>query len=217
MSVSEPPFYGTAESVKIQTGVTADSLGVIETDAELDEFIEDELREATDEINRFCNRTFFEPEEFTETKTGNGSDKLQLRHYPVTELVEINVRGENLGVDDVDIIQRRAFSGENNGVLKRQAGSRPHRNRWNPRQTYEITYLAGYDQPPKTVASVAEDMVIAGIREAIASNALTHNGGASNISMDGFSVTYDVPSALQSGDISETQHKRLEKLQRLGV
>ena len=215
--MSAMPFYGTAKSVKIQTGVTPDALGVIETDAELDTFIEDELREATDEINRFCNRTFFAPEEFTETRTGNGSNKLQLRHYPVTEIVDIDARGENVSADDVQIVQRRGFSGENNGILKKNPGTRPRRNRWNPRRVYEVTYMAGWEEPPATVASVAEDMVIAGIREAIASNASTHNGGASNISMDAFSVTYDVPSALHAGDISETQHKRLEKLQQISV
>jgi hypothetical protein len=59
-------------------------------------------------------------------------------------------------------------------------------------------------------------MVIAGLREAIGSNAYAEEG-ASSVSMDGFSVTYDLPGALRSGDITETQFKRLKKLQQVAV
>lgn len=211
-----PEYFGDVTSVIAQAGVSPSDLEGIDDDAELETFIEARLSGASDEIEEFCNRTFREPVEYTETREGNQSDTLQLRHYPVTEVVEIDARGEDIDTEDVSIVQRRGFQGRNTGILKRDPGRRPRSNVWRTGRQYEVTYMAGWEDPPGVVPSVAEDMTIAGIREAIGSNAFAEEG-ASSVSMDGFSVTYDVPSALRSGDISQEQYKRLEKLQQVAV
>ena len=212
----QPAYFGDVSSVVAQSGISPGDLEGVDTDAELESFIEDRLSGASEEIEEFCNRTFREPVEYTETREGNQSRTLQLRHYPVTEVVDIDARGESIGPDDVSIKQRAGFQGRNTGILKRDPGRRPRSNVWRSGRQYEITYMAGWESPPGVVPSVAEDMTIAGIREAIGSNAYADKG-ASSISMDGFSVTYDVPGALRSGDITETQFERLKRLQQVAI
>ena len=211
-----PAFFGEVSSVIAQSGVSPGDLEGINDQTALESFIEDRLTGASNEVEEFCNRTFREPVEYTETREGNQSDTLQLRHYPVTEVVEVDARGENIDVSDVSIVQRRGFQNRNTGILKRDPGRRPRSNVWRTGRQYEVTYMAGWEDPPGVVGSVVEDMVIAGLREAIGSNAYAEEG-ASSVSMDGFSVTYDVPGALRSGDITETQFKRLKKLQQVAV
>jgi hypothetical protein len=211
-----PAFFGEVSSVIAQSGVSPEDLAGINDQTALESFIEDRLTGASNEVEEFCNRTFREPVEYTETREGNQSDTLQLRHYPVTEVVSSDARGESIDTDDVSIKQRRGFQGRNTGILKRDPGRRPRSNVWRNGRQYEITYMAGWESPPGVVGSVVEDMVIAGLREAIGSNAYAEEG-ASSVSMDGFSVTYDVPGALRSGDITETQFKRLKKLQQVAV
>ncbi|UBF23454.1 SPP1 gp15-like head completion protein [Halorubrum tailed virus 28] len=211
-----PAYFGEVSSVIAQAGISPGDLEGVDTQAALESFIEDRLTGASNEVEEFCNRTFRQPVEYTETREGNQSDTLQLRHYPVTEVVAIDARGENIDASDVSIKQRRGFQGRNTGILKRDPGRRPRSNVWRSGRQYEITYMAGWESPPGVVGSVVEDMVIAGLREAIGSNAYAEEG-ASSISMDGFSVTYDVPGALRSGDITETQFKRLERLKQVAV
>jgi hypothetical protein len=211
-----PAYFGEVSSVIAQAGISPGDLEGIDDTAALESFIEDRLTGASNEVEEFCNRTFREPVEYTETREGNQSDALQLRHYPVTEVVAIDARGESIDTDDVSIKQRRGFQGRNTGILKRDPGRRPRSNVWRSGRQYEITYMAGWESPPGVVGSVVEDMVIAGLREAIGSNAYAEEG-ASSVSMDGFSVTYDIPSALRSGDITETQFSRLERLKQVAV
>ena len=212
----QPAYFGDVSSVVAQSGISPGDLEGVDDQAAVESFIEDRLTGASEEIEEFCNRTFREPVEYTETREGNQSRTLQLRHYPVTEVVAIDARGESIGPDDVSIKQRAGFQGRNTGVLKRDPGRRPRSNVWRSGRQYEITYMAGWDNPPGVVPSVAEDMTIAGIREAIGSNAYADKG-ASSVSMDGFSVTYDVPGALRSGDITETQFERLKRLQQVAI
>jgi hypothetical protein len=206
-----PDYFGDPDSVIAQSGLEPGMLEGVDSASEVTSFIEDRLRGASNEIEEFCNRTFREPVEYTETREGNNSAKLQLRHYPVTEVVAIDARGESLSADDVSIVQRRGFQGRNTGILKRDPGRRPDSNVFRSRRQYEITYMAGWESPPGVIGSVVEDMVIAGIREAIGSNQYAEKG-ASSISMDGFSITYNVPDAFRSGDITESQFKRVQKL-----
>jgi len=211
-----PAYFGEVSSVIAQSGVSPGDLEGIADQTALESFIEDRLTGASNEVEEFCNRTFREPVEYTETREGNQSAKLQLRHYPVTEVVSVDARGESIDTGDVSIVERRGFQGRNTGILKRDPGRRPRSNVWRTGRQYEVTYMAGWESPPGVVGSVVEDMVIAGLREAIGSNAYAEEG-ASSVSMDGFSVTYDVPGALRSGDITETQFKRLERLQQVAV
>jgi len=219
MSVTQSPdYFGSVDSVIAQSGLTPDMLEGVNTDAEVQTFIEDRLRGASQELEQFCNRQFRDPVEFEETREGNGTDTMQLRHHPVTSIVSLESKGNTLTEgDDYKLKERRNFAAaggadQNKGVLKRLG----RRTRWYRNVEYTITYEAGWTQPPGVIESVAEDMVIAGIREAIGSNAYASEG-ASSISMDGFSVTYDVPGALRAGDITESQFKRVESLRQLAV
>jgi hypothetical protein len=190
----------------------------VDTTAGVESYIEDRLRGASEELEDFCARQFREPVEFTEERDGNGTDTMQLRHYPVTNIVSLEAKGGTLTEgDDFKLKERRNFGAaggaeQNKGILKRLG----RRTKWYRNVEYEITYEAGWTQPPGVIESVAEDMVIAGIREAIGSNAYAEEG-ASSLSMDGYSVTYDVPGALRAGDITESQFKRVENLKHLAV
>jgi len=216
--MSAPPHYGAASSVITQTGLSPDDLAGIADETELKEFIRVELAEASDEINRFCNRTFFETDSHTETREGNGSETLQLSHYPVTNITSVEYGGTTLTEgDDFELVERsnyeNAEAAENKGILKRLG----RRTEWRRSRRYTFEYEAGYTTPPRVVDGVAEGMVIAGMREAIVSNQSTEQDGAQSVSMDGFSVTYDVPGALRAGNITEEQHTRLASLKQLGV
>lgn len=217
MSASATPeYFGDVTSVIAQSGVSPSDLEGIDTQAELETFIEARLAGASSEIEEFCNRSFREPVEHTDRRRGNDSDRLQLRHGPVTEVVSIEGGEKSLDTDTVEIVKRAGFQGRNTAILKRIENPVPGTNLWHESRLYEITYMAGWEEPPGVVPSVAEDMTIAGIREAIGSNAYAEKG-AGSVSMDGFSVTYDVPSALRSGDISQEQYRRLEKLKQVAV
>jgi len=217
-ATQSPDYFGDVDSVIAQSGLTPEMLEGVDDAAAVESFVKDRLRGASEELEQFCNRQFREPVAFTETREGNGTDTIQLRHYPVTEITSVESKGDTLTEgDDFELTERRNFAAaggaeQNKGILKRLG----RRRVWHEHVEYTIEYEAGWTQPPGVIESVAEDLVIAGIREAIGSNAYAEKG-ASSVSMDGFSVTYDVPSALRSGDISESQYKRVEALKHLAV
>ena len=217
-ATQSPDYFGDVDSVIAQSGLTTDMLEGVDTQTGVEDFIKDRLRGVSEELEQFCNRQFREPVEFEEIRKGNNTDTMQLRHYPVTNIISVEAKGNELTEgDDFKLRERRNFGAaggaeQNKGILERLK----RYQHWDRNIEYTITYEAGWTEPPGVIESVAEDIVIAGIREAIGSNSYAAEG-ASSVSMDGFSVTYDVPGALRSGDITESQFTRLESLKHIAV
>ena len=124
--------YGTVQTVKQETNVDLSRLNV-ETEAELDEYIQAELEEASSEIDRFCNRTFRLVEGYEETRFGNGRQEIQLQNYPVQSIQSVDASGKTfVEGEDYEIKDRRNFEGENNGILIRRQNGKPTKwLKWN--------------------------------------------------------------------------------------
>ena len=208
--------YGTVQTVKQETNVSVDKLNVA-TEAELDEYIQAELEEASSEIDRFCNRTFRLVEGYEETRFGNGRQEIQLQNYPVQSIQSVDAGGKTfVEGEDYEIKDRRNFNGENNGVLVRLQNGKPTKwLKWNQNTRYEFVYDWGYpnEEYPQVLDSVAEDLVVSGVSNAIAQNAASEKGGASSVSMDGFSVSYDIADSVTDAQITSEQLERLKSLQ----
>ncbi len=113
-----------------------------------DAFLASCIIEATDRIERFCDRVFV-AETVQEKLPGSGDSEMMLTRRPVVEVTEIAYRGVAETVDDIEIIDAAA------GFIYRESGFTSGRNSelgmlgtWpspvSQRPDYAITYLGGY-------------------------------------------------------------------------
>ena len=203
--------YGSVTNVKTETGVTPENLNGIETEAELDDYITSKLEGASDEIDRFCNRTFRLVQNVTETRYGNNTRTIQLRNYPVVTIHSVEEGSTELTEgEDFELKGTRNFEGENDGILKRD------RRFWKRRVEYTFEYDWGYpdNEWPKLLDGVAEALVKAGIQTSIQNTTKAEYGGADSISMDGFSLS--IEQAVRESEIDEGDLSRLKNLRRPG-
>ena len=206
--------YGTVQTVKLETNASVETLNV-DSEQALDDYIKAELEVASSEIDRYCNRTFRLVENHVDTIRGTNLTTIQLNNSPVQTIHSVEENGSELTEgEDFKLKKRSNFDGENNGILEKLTGGEPSPYaRWHA-TVYTIEYDWGYSDVdiPKVLNSVAEDLVAAGVSNAIAQNSATEKGGASSISMDGFSVSYDISESVTDAQITAEQLNRLKSL-----
>lgn len=203
-------MYGSVDQVIARTAATADTLG-FSTDQDLRDFITTNLEEASDEIDRYCHKTFELQTGEVETRFGNDSKTIQLNNKPVDTINTVKENGTTLTQGTDYKLLSDAF-GENNAVLKRlEDGDEPYNERWWSYQQYEFDYDWGYPSGnwPGVLDNVANEMVINRLNEAAAERSAD---GTESISMDSYSVQYAVVDAAQKGTITNQQLQRLNDL-----
>ena len=172
-------MIGTRTNVLIKSGVDTSDLNVVDQ-IEFEAFIDQCLRHATELVQAYTRRTFNE-ETTTETLDGNNRRNLMVSYPPIITIAEIK-EGDHVIDPDLYRIKRGDSRGQNSGIIE-------HKHHWKRGwSNIEITYTHGYANPPEDVVYVVEDMAKDVVVDALRSY---KQGGADNLTMDGFGATYN--------------------------
>lgn len=177
---------------------------------DLDELIGELAAQAKETIDSYCQRDFEHHTGYTETLDGNDRQSIRLTGYPVISVTSVKVGDSTL--DSADYRVRKdspAWAGENAGILERKGAVWP--SGWD---NVEVTYEWGYTSPPGSVAQVAEELVVDALRAAVA-NEKGAKGGATSISMDGFSVSFSESLTKLVGQLTPEQKAQLDAHRRV--
>lgn len=210
------PQYADPDTVRARSGVEPDDITAIKNaddpDTAFNELLGELNERASDAINRVTGRDFVFHEGDTFVGDGSGRRTMRLPGYPIVELEQVTVRDKQLEDDEVRIKPATdGFAGsadapENAGVIERRLGVFP--DAWNG---VEVTYSWGYQEPPRAVVDVAEELVIEALQAAAhADNA----SGADSYSMDGFSISFSEPLSMRP---SEEQRAALQPFERVSI
>lgn len=204
------PSYGSTSTIISRQGATPAAFGFDdETDPQgaLEAFIDDLRSRASDEVDRYCNRSFGIQQSETETVRGNGTRQLTLRKYPVVAINEVRVGSSTLDPSNYQL-EGSAMPGDDNaGIVERV-----DRRVW-PERRITVDYDWGYQDPPGVVKSVVEDAVVEVLEKAVADRT---SSGKSSESMDGYSVSWDNSDVQDFSVLTETAQARLDPLRRRG-
>ena len=205
------PQYGDPDAVIQRTGIDADLFDFTSTQwDDLADFIGYHLAQASDTIDRYCQRTFEKVEGQEDTVQGSGRRTLRIPRYPVISVDSVERNGSTVDADDWRLTDAAGMlTDQNAGVLKLESIGR----RWRADAEYTITYDWGFEEPPKAVQSVAEELVLHMANEAVAE---LESPGAQSVSMDGYSITYDLADAAQKGEITHAQLSQLDNFKPRG-
>ena len=198
-------MYGNADVVIKRTGADAETLG-FDSESDLEEFVGDRLAEASDSINRYTNRTFeLHEDEQSFIRVNRSTREIRVPKRPLVEIHELKSTSKTLSESDYRIKDDSMLPDLNAGIIERT----DHRTRFRPGVEYAVSYDWGFEDVPGVVDSVANELAIDSLNEM---EAEIKAGGTSNISMDGYSVTYDVANAAEKGTITDQQLSRLDNL-----
>lgn len=193
--------YADVQVVLKRCGVTAADAGLADDDA-LKILIGDLNDRASAAIEDYCRRDFIEHANQVEKYDGTDDAFLDLRGWPIISITSVTADGVAL-VAGTDYRQRPGRAGgEAPGILEKPAGQTWAKN-WD---RYVVTYSWGYASPPLDVKRIAEDVVVRGLQAIKHAREAT---GASSVSMDGFSTTYD--SARLAGELLDEDRAVLAK------
>lgn len=183
-----PNAYANATLIGQRSGITYTDLGLADQ-AALDAFILSLNQRASAAIEDFCKRDFTQHIGAVESYDGTDDRFLDLRGWPILSITSVLDSGVAL-VAGTDYRQKPSTAGgEAPGILEKPDGDVWARD-WD---RYTVTYTWGYASPPLDVQRVAEDVVV---RMLQAAKADREAAGASSLSMDGFSVSYDRSTTL---------------------
>lgn len=175
--------YADIQVVLKRCAVSASDLGLDSDDA-LRSFIGDLNDRASAAIEDFCRRDFTLHSNAVEKYDGTDDEALDLRGWPVVSITSVTEDGVAL-VADTDYRQRPTVAGgESVGILEKPDG-KTWGKAWH---RYVVTYTWGYAATPLDVKRIAEDVVVRALQAAKADR---EAAGASSVTMDGFSTTYD--------------------------
>lgn len=200
-------FYGSIEQVKTRTGVTSDDLGK-SSESEVDSFIENLLKRSSSEINSYCRRKFFLKNDVEIVREGNGRSEMSLGYYPLVAVKDIQVDGESISADWR--IPKIEGTSRNSGRVSLDGSRFWKHNKYK----FVIDYGFSDDTRPEVISSVAEDIAVTVINEAVAERT---SRGAKSISMDGYSVSYDIVSVQDKIQLSENMKQRLKPFKKVVV
>lgn len=204
--------YADPTTVKQRSGVDAADLGL--TSTKFDALISTLNGQASEAIDDYCRRDFELHDGggtgVTDAIDGNGRESIRLPGYPVRSIDSV-VLGESqtttLDASDYRVKSAPAQPDENAGILERRRAIWP--DGW---ENVEVTYTWGYSSPPGPVERIADDLVVAALQAAAKSEKVQ---GASSMSLDGFSVSFD-GDALRM-DLDELQQATLDDYRRAVV
>lgn len=124
-----------------------ESLGIDSGDTSKDNLIKRKINQATDIIERFCNRRFKSTVYTNEEYDATNTDQLVLRQRPITAVSSFQSRSSTLNESDwEDVDSELYFRDDNAGVLDLNFNAT---GRWN---RYRISYTAGYTTIPSDLA-----------------------------------------------------------------
>lgn len=187
-------MIGSAESVITKSGVKHEDLNLDNT-IQLNQFIEQALKEATHIVKSYTRRDF-ELHNETEILDGSNRSTLMLKGAPIVNIDQILINDNTLKTEEYRI-KRSEMIGENSGVIE-------HRGIWPPGwNNIKVEYSWGYEQPPNDIVSVVEgiatDLVLKALKD-------YKQSGADSLTMDGFTATFN-PKPLINDDRREIMNK----------
>lgn len=203
--------YGSTSTILTRTGAEPESFGFEDADnpqEELESFVDDLRERASSEVERFCDRVFGHYEEHIDVLEGNGRRTINTRNYPVTEIHSITIGRDELDENEYQLVASPSNPTENSGRIERL------RRPWPPARDIEIVYDWGYEEPPKVVDGVVEDMVFEALERSFTAR---ESSGKQSESMDGYSVSWNVNDVGDHLQLTESMQKRLRPLTRQGV
>ena len=162
-----------------------------------DSFIQSRIDSTIAKIELECGKSFFEIKEVEEYTTAYGSYTLQLLHFPITEIVEIEIVGDYYDLPpDLNTTEKKLGSGDYIANLKQGQITFKSNMAWFPEDENSVkaTYKHGYASPP---ADAVEGLInmIAG---ACLQNVSSRKGDEKSKSIEGWSVTYSGKSPFGS-------------------
>lgn len=190
--------YADSDVVKELSGVSANDLPNVQNDSALDSLITKLNDRAKSLIDEYCQRDFDEHTGATTTLDGNGKSEISLpRHangdglyYPIIEITDLKQNDSSLSADKYRIKQTPNSRGDRNpGIIEKRYGLWPEG--W---ENIEVTLTWGYASPPEEIKSIAEQLIIDQLNNAVQDSKAD---GAQSISMDGFSVSFDTSMRLK--------------------
>ena len=201
--------YGSTQTIINRQGASPDAFGFDDTSNpsdRLESFIDDLRDRASSEVEEYCGRVFNSHSD-TETLTGNGTDIIQVRHYPIVTINSIEVGASTLDADAYEIEPDPGRPTRNPGLIRRT-----DRRVW-PTRRITVDYQWGFQEAPSVVAQVVEDMVVEVLEKAVADR---KSDGKSSQSMDGYSVSWNQSDVQDYIRLDESKRKRLKPLKRQG-
>jgi len=201
--------YGSTQTIINRQGATPSDFG-LENESNpqdaLKNFIDDLRERASSEVEQFCDRVFDLQQGETQTLTGNGTDRIKVRNYPVVTINSIEVGASTLDSGAYEIKSTPGNPTMNAGII-----NRVDRRVW-PGRRITVDYDWGFENTPGVVKTVVEDMVVEVLEKAVADR---QSNGTSSISMDGYSVSWssDVQDYIR---LDESKRNRLRPLKRQG-
>lgn len=186
--------YGLVQNVITKAQVGSEDIG-FGTEAEFENFVEDLLESATEEINMYLGRDLSGGTQTVQVD-GNGRDTVKLPDYPVESIDTVVVDGT-----PVDSSEYRAQS---SGILERRQG------RWvDGWENIEVsyTYASNRGVQDEVAEEMAKDALVAADTESKAA-------GTESVSMDGYSASFDTSTHMQ---MTEAYRDRLRPFREVGV
>jgi hypothetical protein len=205
------PTYGSTDTIISRQGATPESFGFgneTDPDQALQDFIDGLRDRASSEVEQYCDRVFDLQTGETETVTGNGTDTISVRNYPVVSINSITVGATTI---DAGAYQIRSTPG--NPIMNAGIIERTDRRVWPGRQI-TVDYDWGFEEPPGVVKTVVEDMVVETLEKARVDR---QSDAKTSESMDGYSVSWDTSEVDTFLRLDESKRNRLEPLKRQGV
>ncbi|RLG72455.1 MAG: hypothetical protein DRO11_02220 [Methanobacteriota archaeon] len=173
--------YGDRERIKAKTGLTYTDLG-LDTEADLDDLIDDMNAQASQLVEAYCQRDFLEHTNDQLLMDGTGRNTFMTPDYPIISIASLKLSGVELVVNTDYRIKVQNSYGGNSGIIEKRFGI------WTMEwQTIDLTYTWGYTTPPDAIVQVVEEMIITFLK---ASSQTYRGKGVKSIGMEGFSVSF---------------------------
>lgn len=175
--------YGDSALIKTKTGLSYTDLGLA-NDAAFDTLIDDINTQTSSMVDRYCDRDFLKHTDDTMVFDGNNRIRIRKLGYPVISITSVKIDGVLLAASEYRIKSHPLHPTENAGILEKRWSVWP--NGW---ENIEVVYTWGFDTPPEVVSMVVEIVAVQEIKDLAA----RYKGkGAESMSMDGFSVSFDM-------------------------
>lgn len=202
------PTFGDTETIIARQGATPSAFGfedAADPQDALETFVQDLQARASDEVERYCKRSFGLHQGETDVLTGNNASTISVSKYPVVAIDEIRIGAQTVDPSNYRLQTTSSPGDENAGIIERL-----DRRVW-PERRIEVDYDWGWESPPGTVAAVVEDAVVEVLEKAVVDR---RSSGKQSESMDGYSVNWDNSDHQQFKLLNDTMTRRLTPLRR---
>lgn len=131
----------------IDVASVKESLGIASSVTTYDNLITRKINQATEIIERYCQRRFKLTTYTDEEYDAPNTDTLVLKQRPITNVAGFQTRDSSLNEGTWDSVDSDQFFSDNDaGILELNFGATGHWNR------YRVTYTAGYETIPADIA-----------------------------------------------------------------